>query len=73
MTPVSLRVVTAVAERQGVDPADLPPLHESVDPDSLDSLFGDRDPTGLDLRFPYAGREVRIRDGSVVVGEPATG
>jgi len=73
----SSRVVLAVAEATGTDPADLPPLYEVIDPDALDAVFR----SGVDgnqgngeweddreLRFSYAGREVSVRSDDVTVG-----
>jgi hypothetical protein len=73
----SSRVVVAVAEATGTDPAELPPLYEVIDPDALDAVFGAGvDGTGGDrqweddreLRFSYAGREVSVRSDEVTVG-----
>ena len=68
---LSARVVTAVAEANGVDHTELPPLYGVVDPDALEALFDDgRGETRSDceLRFTYAGQEVRIRNGELTVG-----
>lgn len=72
--PISARVVTAVAAEKGVDRTCLPPLIEAVDPDALDALFaadrnGNHPNRRGEVRFRYAGREVRVRDGVVTVGE----
>lgn len=68
---VSLDVVEAVADREGVEPADLPPLYEWIDPDALDDLFA---PTnhrpGLmgQLTFRYCGYLVTVfNDGELGV------
>lgn len=64
---ISSRVVWAIADERGVDPADLPPLHETVDTDALDALV-DHDSDrrgGCTVRFSYAGRTVRIHDGKI--------
>lgn len=71
-----MRVVEVVAAEKGVDPTDLPPLHDVVDADALDALFdpgridAGRAGRGYELRFPYAGLEVRVRDGDVSAGRP---
>jgi hypothetical protein len=68
---LSGRVVTAVAEANGVDHTELPPLYSVVDPDALEALFdGRREESGSDcqLSFTYAGQEVRIRNGRLTVG-----
>lgn len=55
-TSLSVRVVEAVADAEGIDPADLPsPLADTVDPDALDSLF--RSGTGR-VTFDYYGYRV---------------
>ncbi|WP_049980081.1 HalOD1 output domain-containing protein [Halolamina rubra] len=62
------RVVEALAERAGVDPAELsPPLSTAVDPDALNKLVADAD-DGVAVRFEYADDEVVVRsDGRVAV------
>ncbi|AGB17527.1 hypothetical protein Halru_2957 [Halovivax ruber XH-70] len=69
--PPSLRVVEAVAEADGVDPAMLdPPLYEVLDPEALDRLFAPTptDPSRGTVRFDYRGHEVTVRaDGTVDV------
>lgn len=61
---VSTNVVSAVADRAGVDPIALPPLHDVVDPGALDSLFV-RDADGF-IEFRYHGYDVVVRsDGRV--------
>lgn len=64
---VSTTVVHAVADATGRDPLDLPPLYEVLETDALDALVAgeqrgrrpDRDV--LELRFRYAGVDVRVR------------
>lgn len=68
---ISTRVVRAVAEEKGVDPAALPPLHDTVDTDALDALVDDTDRRGgCTVQFAYAGRTVRIHDGDIVLEAP---
>lgn len=71
--PASLAVVEAVAEAEGVDPADLdPPLARVIDPDALDALFTDGS-SGW-MTFHYSGYAVTVHaDGSVDVRERARG
>jgi len=68
----STRVLRAVAEATGRDPATLPPLYEVVDPDALDALFDSSGNGGpgddREFRFSYAGREVSVRSDEVVLG-----
>ena len=71
-SPPSIRVVEAVAEREGIDPLEAsPPLHDAIDPTALDALFaptrsGRR--TDGSVSFTYLGHEVRVDgDGRVAV------
>ena len=70
--PVSERIVEAVADETGTDPADLEPLYYSVDPESLDALYGDgtvcADRNGCRVRFRHAGQRITVApEGSVTV------
>lgn len=62
----SRAVVEVVADAEGVDPLELPPLYEAIDPDALDALFRpsacrtDVPPTSGEVRFGYHGHEVHI-------------
>ena len=42
--PVSVDILLTVAELEGIDPAELPPLRDVIDVDAIDALFdsGDR-------------------------------
>lgn len=67
--PVCLAVVDAVSDVTSTDPLALDPLGDIVDTDVLDTLFGSADPTDgcdVDLRFRYAGCDVRIEADGVV-------
>ena len=57
----------AVATREGVETADLPPLRDAVDTDVLRTLLRDGDDeTDPHLRFQYYGYEVTVRsEGSI--------
>jgi hypothetical protein len=58
---VTARIVSAVAEREGVDPVDLDaPLYEAVDPDALASLVNSGPETQLTIGFDYAGYRVTV-------------
>lgn len=63
---LSIAVIEAVAEAEGVDPIDLRPLYDSIDPDALDSLFRFRLDGGLaadaHLVFAYHDYEISIHD-----------
>lgn len=68
----SERVVSAVADRIGADPAALDPLYEVVDPDALDALFEPRrlhpDRSDPRVSFAYCGCDVVVSaDGGVRV------
>lgn len=69
---LSEAVVSAVADREGVDPSTLePPLYEAVDTDALDMLF--RSGSG-EVSFTYAGYRVTVDDrAEVVLTEQAGG
>ncbi|ELY67930.1 HalOD1 output domain-containing protein [Natrinema versiforme] len=69
-TPVSIRVVEAVAKRDGIDPLEVsPPLHDAIDSTALDNLFaptrsGTRDAGSVS--FTYRGHGVRVEsDGRI--------
>lgn len=63
------KVITAVAERKGIDPIDLtPPLHSAIDPDALEALFSERDNGFVHVEFTYAGVGVTIEgEGNVEI------
>lgn len=71
---ISIRVVEAVAEREGIDPLEVsPPLHDAIDPNALDALF---EPTASGRRadgtvsFTYHGYRVRVEsDGRIALGD----
>jgi hypothetical protein len=65
-------VVSAVAAREGVDPLELPPLHEVVDPDAMNALFDRADASGVRLSLRYEGYEIEIWDGRVDLTPLAT-
>lgn len=76
---VSFDVITAVAEREGVDPVDLEPpeyeaLYNVINPEALDSLFATREngqqrTTGR-IEFPFCGYQVTVTsDGEVEVAD----
>lgn len=52
-------VVSAVAEAEGVDVVDLPPLYDSIDPDALNNLFSSGAVESVE--FEYAGYTVVVR------------
>ncbi|ELY91830.1 HalOD1 output domain-containing protein [Natrialba taiwanensis] len=60
---LSKRIVREVADFEGRDPADLPPLYEAIDPEALEMIFtrteGGTMRTGK-IDFLYAGHVVTI-------------
>lgn len=59
-----MRVIQAVADRNGVDPLELStPLYYSLDPEALDSVF--QDTTGH-LAFEYDGYTVTVDSGGAI-------
>lgn len=66
---ITTKITETVAEAEGIDPIDLPPLYSVVDPDALEALFQPRtelgDPTAR-VVFTYNGYEVTVdADGTV--------
>lgn len=62
-----VRIVEEIANREGTDPARLPPLAESTDPDGLARLV-DHAAVPITVSFRYIGYEVRVSaDGQVSV------
>lgn len=76
---LSFKVITAVAEREGVDPIELEPpeyeaLYDVINPEALDSLFAPRQngtarATGR-VEFEFCGYDVVVTsDGDVALSE----
>lgn len=69
--PLSLKVLTTVAEHERGDETKLPLLSEAIDPDALNSLFASpptekqREPAYVN--FPYADHRVVVYDDRTVV------
>lgn len=68
----SFRVLSAVAQAEGVSPTALPPLTDAVDPDALDTLYGheanrDRTDRDVSLQFSYAGYDVTLCGDAIVL------
>lgn len=61
---VSIAVVSKVAEREGTDPTDLPPLHDVVDSDALNALFSNDKDGNIQLNFRYNSHEVHVDGGN---------
>lgn len=59
-------IVNAVADREGVETTDLPPLQESIDHKILETLQQSNDQEQF-VRFQYYGYEITVRaDGSLI-------
>jgi len=58
---VTARIVSTVAEKEGVDPVSLDSrLYEAVDPDALATLANSGTETQLTISFNYAGYRVTV-------------
>lgn len=57
---VSLSIVRTIADREGVDPTELPPLYEVIDPDALDGLVDRNTGDRIVVRFTYSGHVVTV-------------
>lgn len=73
---LSLAIIEAVAEEEGVDPVRLePPLYTVLDPDALDQLFQSNG-NGTDISIEqvtltYHGYEVTVySDGRIIARKP---
>jgi hypothetical protein len=63
-------VVDAVADRERVDPADLPPLYDSIGSDILEIVDRASDESGQTVTFEYYGYTVTFdADGTIIVDE----
>jgi len=60
----SERVISSVAEHNGTDPLELPPLYDSIDPDALDASI-DALENGR-IQFRYAGQFVTVESDMTV-------
>jgi len=71
-SPPTAAVIEAVADHEGVDATELPPLGTVIDPDALDSLFAYSTdefphPKGR-VVFQYCGYTIAVHsDGQIVV------
>ena len=69
---ISMKVVEKVAEREGVDPLDIPsPLHDAIDPDAMESLVSagsdSGDDEGVRMEFTYCEYEITVDGGEVII------
>ena len=66
LSSMATRIVTEVAEHEGVDPVDLcPPLHDAIDPEQLDRLFTSTDGY-LQLEFYYNGYRISAENSGAI-------
>ncbi len=69
-TSVTVSIVRAVAEAEGVSPAELPMLSDVVDPEGLDALFSNLGPIGessVRFSFDYCGYTVVLSADSLTL------
>lgn len=52
-------LIDAVADLEGVDPAQLPPIYNTIDPEPIAALINGSG-TEFELTFEYQGFEIRI-------------
>ena len=57
---LTVAVVEQVANREHVDPLDLPPLTEVIDPDALNALFEAPGASADRVTFNYHGYEIVV-------------
>lgn len=66
------KIINAVAEREGVDPDELPPLYETIDMDALNTIFDPETERPFPARvdFVYNGYEVIVYSDDTVMLTP---
>lgn len=68
--PLPVVIVERVADRENVDPLDLPPLHDTVDPDALSALFASPGKGPENVTFTYNGYRVTVEGPEQVLVDP---
>jgi hypothetical protein len=59
-----MRVIEAVARREGLEPVDLHvPLNDAIDCDALDQLFSGTTRRDVRIEFSYGGYDVSVEGG----------
>ncbi|WP_255153126.1 HalOD1 output domain-containing protein [Halorarius halobius] len=58
-------IIDAVAEREGINSTDLPPLYDSIGPDILENLHESDDPD-QHIRFGYYGYTITVTSGGSI-------
>ena len=59
-------IISLVAETDGRDPLELPPLYEAVDPEALNQLCMSSSDSDLRVSFTYAGFTVLVEGSGIV-------
>lgn len=65
----AVAAATRVAEKEGIDPLELPPVYEVIDVTALNRLISSADDS-VEVEFTYTGHEVTVSgNGEVRVSE----
>ncbi|UPV77103.1 hypothetical protein M0R89_22055 (plasmid) [Halorussus limi] len=59
----SYAVIQAIAAVNGVEPTEMPPLHDSIDPDAFEAIFDPRSPSADISRLDWSQHAGRISGG----------
>lgn len=61
-TPLSMEVIDAIAEHEGIEPVELDtPIYDVIDLDALDALTGNNpETTSIEVSFTYENYEVTV-------------
>lgn len=70
---ITVTVVQAVSEALETPIEELPPLADTIDPDALDVIVSNDPPSDVTVTFSYAGRQVLVREGTIVSVRPGRG
>lgn len=68
--PVSLQTIRKIAAEEGVEPTELPPLHDTIETDALDALFASAEHASGRVEFTYSGYNVSIDGENHIHVEP---
>lgn len=61
--PLTMMLVSEIAEREGVEPTQLsPPIHTTVDIDALEKLLFDDGDGFVGVEFTYAGYQITVEN-----------
>ncbi|SFF78491.1 hypothetical protein SAMN04488063_0280 [Halopelagius inordinatus] len=66
----TVAVVTAVAQEEGRDPLDLPPLYGTIDPDVLEAVARSEVGDEYWVAFSYCGYRVEVKSTGTVTVTP---